>query len=168
MGGSGSRLVRFALRAVRGRIRMRLLTARERTRNNSEHPTGDRVKGFMKSVRPVWPAAVLLLSVLTAGAQITIGTLSPGTNRPAWHFAPTNRLVLATNRPPLGHPLELGPGEMLPPGIYLSRPYTCMIRSPGRIPGETNLLDFTPSAPVVPLPNQRPDLQFFPLRPAKP
>ena len=79
------------------------------------------------------------------------------------HLGSTN-LWIYTNPPPHGIPRRMPPP--LAPGVYLTRPYTCIVIAPGPHPDDISLGtrggDWVEAMPTV-----NPELEFIPYSPAE-
>jgi hypothetical protein len=118
----------------------------------------------MNAVRSIQVSALLIGSSLLATAEIcTNNPTAPFTNWPAARLTFTNRLLMASNSlPPLAWQ-DVTEVSSLPTGVYLTRPYTCMIKMLGGQPDDTCLHDQV--KPTEPMPVLRPDLKTVPLGP---
>jgi hypothetical protein len=118
----------------------------------------------MNSIRSIQVSALLICSPLLVTAEIcTNNPTAPFTNRPAAEFSLTNRILMASNSlPPLVWQ-DVTEVSSLPAGVYLTRPYTCMVKVPGGHPDDTCLHD--QFKPTEPMPVLRPDLKTVPLGP---
>jgi len=129
----------------------------------------------MKPARSdILSVAAVLIAFTALAAETLIepaGPLAPSpTNQPASPAAGsrafTNQLGTGTFdfKPGLPHKtiihLPAAP-EMLPPGIYLTKPYTCILMVPGPQHDDGCMNRWT--APTEPMPVLRPDLKTVPL-----
>jgi hypothetical protein len=114
------------------------------------------------NVRPeLLIALALLLFFGKVPAQIIVTTGSLKTNRPSCFYtnAPTTNLV-APHCTPRGSGEQLAQPRPLAPGVYLTKPYTCMVMVPGR-QADDCMAGKVESHPCMP--TSRPGLQFVPL-----
>lgn len=115
----------------------------------------------MKSAPPILISALLILSALTAAAEIGVQPTAPSTNHPGLGFTNTNRILIASNDLPK---LVLkDAADAPPPGLYLTRPYTCMLMVPGAQHDDCCMNRWTTPMPTSPMPVLRPDLKTVPL-----
>jgi hypothetical protein len=118
--------------------------------------------GVKPIVKTLFITALLASGLITASAQIIA---LPATNPPAANLMPTNNPFNDFND---SHDMpfpRLNPSAPLPPlkpGIYLTRPYDCMVKVPGAQPDDC-ILNNGPKPSSIP--TRLPGLEFVPLKP---
>ena len=118
--------------------------------------------GVKLIVKTLFIAALLASGLGTASAQIIS---LPATNPPAASLMPTNNPFNDFGDSHVMPFPRLNPSAPLPPlkpGIYLTRPYACMVKVPGAQPDDW-ILNNGPKPSAIP--NRLPGLEFVPLKP---
>jgi hypothetical protein len=108
---------------------------------------------------------VLLVVALAALAEITKAPPRSFTLPPPPLF--TNSILPGTNELPRLETKNLDGFSSLPPGVYLTKPYTCMVKVPGEV--HDNIAEHHVTVPTnYTMPVLHPDLKAVPLgRPDK-
>jgi len=125
---------------------------------NFEWPAGFAVKDYMKLVKSLAASCVLLLAALVALAEIT--KAPPGTCKVVGPLLFTNSIL--PEKKELALPLVKNRDDFsaLPPGIYVTEPYACMVKVPGAVRDNITRQD----VPVLTnsMPEIRPELRPVP------
>jgi hypothetical protein len=88
-------------------------------------------------------------------------------------FAHTNLLYSAPRPQPILPPRVLlfdspsTASNSLPPGIYKTEPYTCLVLVPGPHPDDKCIIGNGAGQPNIQMPIRRPELQFIPRKPSQ-
>jgi hypothetical protein len=117
----------------------------------------------MMSLQPVLIYALLIFSALTAAAEIGVQPVVPFQNHPAPGFTNPNRILIASNDLPKLVLRNAADAPPPPPGVYLTKPYTCLLMVPGPQHDDCCMNRWTAPVPAAPLPVLRPDLKTVPL-----
>ncbi len=108
----------------------------------------------------LWTAFTVLFGIgLMVFAEIT--SVPPGMFKIPPPRLFTNSILPGTNELPRLKTKNLDDFPFLPPGVYLTRPYTCMVKVPGAIPDDIAVRKLT--VPTNSMPVLRPELKAVPL-----
>jgi hypothetical protein len=117
------------------------------------------VAGVKIPVKTLFIAGLLAFGLRAASAQIVS---LPATNPPAASLMPTNNPFNESQVMPFPRLNPSAPLPPLRPGIYLTEPYTCMVKVPGAQPDDC-MLNNGPKPSSIP--SRNPGLEFVPLKP---
>jgi len=105
--------------------------------------------------------ALTALSVMALTAFAEITRVAPGTFKLPPPPLYTNSILPGTNELPRLNIKNLGDFSSLPPGVYLTKPYTCMVKVPGATHDDIAVRKVTvPTNSTMPV--LRPDLKAVP------
>jgi hypothetical protein len=105
--------------------------------------------------------AALFVVVLAGFAQIASSPAARTNSLPDLAGFPTNRLFSGPAFTPRRVWRDGDETAILPPGVYLTKPYTCMVKVPGATHDE--MCQNPPPAPNLPMQILQPDLNSVPL-----
>jgi hypothetical protein len=108
-----------------------------------------------------WPAFALLLFGIGLVAFAEIAKAPPGTFKIPSPPLFTNSILPGANELPRLQTKNLDDIASLPPGVYLTKPYTCMVMKPGAMHDDSALKNLT--VPTNSMPVLRPEMKAVPL-----
>ena len=114
-----------------------------------------------------WAAFTAMSGVAVMAAADIVSSPAARTNTvPGSISPPAKPRFSAPNLVPRTAPVDVNEVRALPPGVYLTKPYTCMLMVPGAV--DDGIFQHHPPLPNPPMPILRPDLKLVPLgRPDK-